>query len=690
MNFKSIKTKVLVPVLNVFLIGMAIIAAFTTLMITKQVNNDVQEICYAKVDKMERYCQGRLDQWESQVEINAKTDEVRNAILTGNSSMLKNYISEIKDICKETVAFTVIDLNGRFQTNTGITGSVAQEEYFKRAMKGQTVISDPVISKATGNPAIIAVSPVKKNGVIIGAFAQTISMEEFSKQINKEKFAKTGYAFIMNKEATVIAHPDAKSILKVNFLQNQEKTITEFAKKAIAGERGFYRSIKHNNINKVLSFGPIGSTGWSMVLIAPRNEVYGDIDSYAVVSSLLSLIIIIAICFVIIFNISQIIKPINKMVKTTEEVSGGNLTVAAEVKGRDEMAQMAQSLNKMVERLRHMLTAILDSSSMVSSAAEQTSAITQQIASSSENQSLASEHTFSSMEQLDASIQDISMNIQEVTANVSSVIVLISEIDKLTDEITKSAGEVTAQSQNSITAAETGKISVEKTKNGMDEINKAVGDLVIAIRGLGKSAIDIGEIVDVIDDIAEQTNLLALNAAIEAARAGEHGKGFAVVAGAVRSLAEKSGEATKEITKLIRGIQEEVGAAVDTAKNGAQQVEIGVQLAKETESALGQIKYAVEETARQVKNVEMVIESQEKMIKEVSKAAYNVNDLANTIAAAIEEQTAASAEVVLAVKNMNESASQIAGGTNEIASSNDSLAKEASNLLKAVSEFKLS
>ncbi|UTW69580.1 hypothetical protein KHA80_23095 [Anaerobacillus sp. HL2] len=113
--------------------------------------------------------------------------------------------------------------------------------------------------------------------------------------------------------------------------------------------------------------------------------------------------------------------------------------------------------------------------------------------------------------------------------------------------------------KNTVDVAERGGRAIRETVSGMRDINKRITEL-------SSKSVQIGEIIEVIDDIAEQTNLLALNAAIEAARAGEAGKGFAVVADEVRKLAERSGKATKEISELINSIQENTKDSVKQLK----------------------------------------------------------------------------------------------------------------------------
>ena len=375
----------------------------------------------------------------------------------------------------------------------------------------------------------------------------------------------------------------------------------------------------------------------------------------------------------------------NATVKMVE----GDFTVIIKMDTKDEFKDIAQLINEIADSYRKIIKVNREISDQIAASSQEMSAITEQIASSSQNQYAASEETLSSMEQLDASIQNIAKNVQEVTINIFGVTNMLGNMDKSLENVSLSILQVNNEALNTIRTTESGSLAVEKSQDGMNKINNTVGNLVSVLKSLGKSAIDIEEIVNVIDNIANQTNLLALNAAIEAARAGEHGRGFSVVSSAIRDLSEKSSEATKNITKLIRNIQEEIIEAVETSKEGFVQVTSGVELANETQKALAKIKEAVESTAIEVKKVMVLTEEQSETVKQIVTSAESVNDLSQTMSATIEEQTAASTEVVKAVESVSQSSNQIATGTNEIASSTENLAKEAQKLSSIISKYKI-
>lgn len=682
------RLKLLLPVLSAVIMGFAIVCVSVSIITSKEITDNINDVSKSKVEKLALYCDEKIDKWKTQVKLIAGTSEIINNVKNKDFDKNKTFIEVIKKISLDVESFGVCDTGGNVITDTGVRADLSSRDYVQNALKGQTVISEPLISKITNNQVVSFATPIYEGKKIIGAYIQTLSLKSLSDEINKEKIGVTGYAFMLDKNGTFIAHQDKTKVMKEKLSKNADKSASDIEKRMIAGETDFSSYI-YDGVERIVYFAPLKSTRWSLAAGASKNEIFKEQNYIKVMLIVISIVMVLIVSAAIVISVGNFIKPILKIVKATEQVSKGNLKIKVDIYDDDEIGKMAQALNKMIKNLKDIIINIKEAASNVASTAEQTSATTEEIASSSQNQSAASEETLSSMEELDASIQNISKNVQEVSSHIQSVNSLIKEMEVLTAEVEQCAQGVYDQSQNSIKATDVGQEAVNKTKTGMDEINEAVSKLVMVIKGLGKSAVDIGEIVDVIDDIAEQTNLLALNAAIEAARAGEHGRGFAVVADAVRSLAEKSGEATKEITTLIRGIQDEVNSAVDTAKEGAKQVEEGVTLAVDTEEALQTIKEAVYQTSKEAMAVKELITKQNIEIRHVVDSTNTVNELADSMAATVEEQTASSSEVVRAVENISESANNIATGTGEIASSADSLAKEAQNLTTVISEFKV-
>lgn len=322
---------------------------------------------------------------------------------------------------------------------------------------------------------------------------------------------------------------------------------------------------------------------------------------------IMTLIIIIAAILAITFGtiITRVLtKPISEVVATMKEIEKGDLTATMEYDSKDEMGTLVDSCRNVFTSIAGMNREIMEQANNLAASAEEISASTEQIASGSQQQA-----------------EDASMSAEMVT-----------EMTKAVQEVSKNAEQAAHLTDQTMEAAKQGSIALQDVMDGMNQINETIHDLE-------SKSLQIGEIVEVIDDIAEQTNLLALNAAIEAARAGEAGKGFAVVADEVRKLAERSSTATKEISHLVSIIQENTKISVQSVQEGNEKTE-------KAGTTFEEIVKLVQESAAKATEIAAASEQQSAQADEVLHAVENIASVTQETASGIEETANTATDLV--------------------------------------------
>jgi len=349
----------------------------------------------------------------------------------------------------------------------------------------------------------------------------------------------------------------------------------------------------------------------------------------------ISVIIAIVVGMVVAMVIGRLMsKLLAALTEKANAIASGDLSTAElQISSRDEIGQLAGSVNEMQQRLAETLQSVASTAEHVASASEEIAASAAQMASGSDTQK-------DQVHQVATAMQEMSATVHEVSENCNK------------------AAESAHQTAET---ARRGGVILEDTLAHMRSIADSVRETAQKVQELGSRSDQIGKIVGVIDDIADQTNLLALNAAIEAARAGEQGRGFAVVADEVRKLAERTTKATKEIAEMIQSVQTETRGAVDKMKAGTQQVEKGVEVTAKVGASL----------------------------KQIIGQAEHVGEMVTHIATAANEQSSATEQVNNNMDQINKLVAESAEGAQQSAKACEQLSGMAFELQSLVSRFKL-
>ena len=332
-------------------------------------------------------------------------------------------------------------------------------------------------------------------------------------------------------------------------------------------------------------------------------------------------------------TLDAVMKPIEAGADVLSVMATGDFTVSVNGEFKGDHQLIKNSINQLRESLSHIITEVSEASQAIASASTEISSSTEEMAAGAQEQS--------------AQIAEIASAVDEMTATIQST----ANSTNIASDIARDAGRI----------ARDGGHVVSQTVSGMNKIADVVTVAAVKVNELGESSVQIGEIIQVIDDIADQTNLLALNAAIEAARAGEQGRGFAVVADEVRKLAERTSKATKEIASMIIKIQKDTTEAVASIKKGTDEVQTGRELAQKAGESLT-----------------MIIPSTDKVV-----------DVISQVAAASEEQSSTAEEISKNIEGISSVASESAQGIQQIAQAADDLNRLTDNLEHLLGKFKV-
>jgi methyl-accepting chemotaxis protein len=378
------------------------------------------------------------------------------------------------------------------------------------------------------------------------------------------------------------------------------------------------------------------------------------------------------------------------MAKASHSVVGSAKTQADSVaKTSAAIVQINTSVKGVAQGVDSLSISASESSSSILEMASSVEEVVQNM----ENLALSVGEVSSSIVEMGSSIKQVGngvVSLMEVaTATASSVM----EMDSSIKQVERNANETAAISKAVRVDAETGREAVEAVIGGMQEIKRASRITSEVVNTLSERAADIGDILSVIDEVAEQTNLLALNAAIIAAQAGEHGKGFAVVADEIKELSERTSSSTREISLVIRGVQEETRRAVDAINQAERSITDGELLSQKSGEALTKIVIGVTEATAQVAEIARTTVEQAKGSQMIREAMEQVSEMVAQIAKATREQGQGSELIMGAVENMKGLTSQVLSSTREqnkvgnlIAQSTESITEMIRHIKRACDE----
>jgi phosphate/phosphite/phosphonate ABC transporter binding protein len=397
-------------------------------------------------------------------------------------------------------------------------------------------------------------------------------------------------------------------------------------------------------------------------------------------------------------SIQESLYSVSGILKRVKEISG-RITEATSKVERDsgksieftqKEAEAIVEISTSIEEMNASVSEIAESTDGLASSVEQTAAAIEQIVASIESISSTAQDLFGGVETTSSSIEELSATLKEVAGGARELAVVSDETLSAVEEIIASIKEVEAKAKESTRlservsneAATLGVTSIQRTKQGMDRIKSAVQKTAEVLDQLGGRSEEIGKILTVIEDITEQTTLLALNAAILASQAGEKGKGFSVVADEIKSLAERTGLSTQEISSLIEAVQQEVKSAQENMKEGIKSVDEGMKLVDDAGQFLKKILGSSQESSQAAISIEKTTAEQARSARYISQSVEKVRMMVGKMAKATQEQSKGISLIMDAAEKMKDASQHVKNSTEQQAESS----RQISQAVEVISE----
>lgn len=534
--------------------------------------------------------------------------------------------------------------------------------YVQEAMQGNVYVSEPLISKVTGELSIMVAAPIyadgKQGGNIVGV-VYFVPPETFLNDIvSSIQIGDGSRAYMINQSGDTIADVTLETITTQNIEREAESdpSLESRAKLHAAmrqGENGF-GSIQAEDGPRFLAYAPVGGTdGWSLAVASPKKNFLAE----TYFGMFINIIVSVAAAIVAIIVALRLSKSISVPMQACAErmkllVQGDLDAPVPQAKGKDETAELTRStaemvtaLNTIIDDIGYLLNEMANKNFDVKSAhPEAYVGSFQSILGAMRNLKVGLSGT---MRQIEASASQVSDASGQVATGAQSLSKGCLEQASAVEELASTISGISATAESTSAVAKDAGNAVSQAGEQLSISVEHVQNLNTAMEKISGSSEQISKIIATIENIAFQTNLLALNAAVEAARAGSSGKGFAVVADEVRNLATKSDQAAKATKNLIQGSI----AAVEEGTSAANQV---------TDS-----------------------------LRKTSEIASNVTSQMNTVVHAVEKQTEAIAQVTEGIDQISDVVQTNSATAQESAAASEELSAEAASLKQMVDQFTL-
>ncbi len=532
--------------------------------------------------------------------------------------------------------------------------------YVETVEKDQLIWTGPSIDSGTGEMVLEVTSPVKdKNGRLLGVVGSTVAISSITEYIDTIQFGKTGYAFIVADDGTIVVHRN-QDLVGQNFSDLNQDLYT-----AIINNESMQDYVKVESDgkkeDKLAMFQDLESIEWKVVGTIYMADIYSTINILRILTIGIALIT----CIVGVIISYRFSRKLTKAIRALDDgmlrLKEGDFKAELLIKRQDELGSLGKSFNAMATQVRNLIAQVTEVSDYVNESAEGLASI--------------SEETLATSQEIAEAVEEIAKGATHQASETETGVRLVSDLDGKLNQLSNNSEVMKTKALSVVNANDIGMKKMTELKAKNEENTFANAEVEAVILSLADKTEKISTMLQSIKSIAGQTNLLALNASIEAARAGEAGRGFAVVAEEIRKLAEDSNEAADHISQIVSAIQTESGNSVAIITEVKYIMEDQTAAVADVYNALSTITEAINDISASIDHVSEDVGHINNQKIEIVYAIENIS--------AVSEETAASSEEVTA------SITQQTSAVEEVAKAADLLNDTAKKLSEEVSKFEI-
>ncbi|WP_159081917.1 methyl-accepting chemotaxis protein [Paenibacillus sp. CAA11] len=648
----TIKNRLMISFLVILLLPTLVLGISSYRTAKQNITDQILKNTNQSVDSVNKQITNLINTSLSDLDYLSKT--VNSSMVNGlESPALREVLDPVKAVKKEYDYVQYATSSGQLLNSPQQTFAagfdVRERGWYSSAMskKGTSFVNKPIVSQ--DGKVIVVPSKATEDGS--GVVSVVLSLTNLANRVNEIKVGEKGNVSILDKDNKYLTHQSIAA-----GTENKESYLTK-----MKGKNNGTIEYTSEGKDKIAVFTTNEQTGWKIIGTIDMDEILQASHGILIKTIIVIVISIVVGALLVAWVVRSIHKPLNRLMKATQNIAAGDLTDEVEISSSDELGKLSGSVNQMTAHLRQLISQVGFNS--------------EQVAATSEELSASAEQTRVISEQIAASVQEIAAGSEHQVERANHFAVTTDEISKGMEQAAKSIQYVSKLTSAANNKAGEGSQVVAETVDQMNMIHSTVGQSAEVVNTLGEKTKEIGNIIGLITDIAAQTNLLALNASIEAARAGEHGRGFAVVAGEVRKLAEQSGDAAAKIAKLIHEVQTEAHNAVESINEGTTVVKKGIDMVSLTGDTFNDIVKSIERVAAESEAVAAIVE-------QVNASSHNMVEMVQGVAL-VAEKSAGSTQTV-AASTEEQTATMV-----EVASSAEELSKMAQELQNVISRFKV-